>query len=117
MKFLVDAHLPRRMVRWLVADGCDAIHTFELSSANRTPDRELAATADRDERILITKDGDFVDSHLLLHQPTKLLLVTTGNISNRQLEQLVVPLISRIVAEFQNNSFVELGVSGIIIRG
>jgi hypothetical protein len=45
------------------------------------------------------------------------LLVTTGNISNPMLEQLVVPLIPRMAADFQQRSFLELGPSGIIIRG
>ena len=41
MKFLVDAHLPRRLVGWFVAAGCDINHTFDLPLANRTPDDEV----------------------------------------------------------------------------
>lgn len=66
---------------------------------------------------MVTKDSDFVDSHLLKGQPTKILLVSTGNISNRDLEQLVVPLIADIVREFQTNSFLELDRSGLTVRG
>jgi predicted nuclease of predicted toxin-antitoxin system len=33
------------------------------------------------ERIVVTKDRDFLDSFLLRQQPYKLLLVTTGNIT------------------------------------
>lgn len=117
MKLLIDAHLPRRMVRWLTDAGCDAIHTLDLPQGNRTSDRELSEFADREERILVTKDADFVNSHLLSRQPTKLLLVTTGNISNRQLEQLVAPVVAQIVAEFENHFFLELGPSGVTIRG
>ncbi|MEX2167805.1 MAG: DUF5615 family PIN-like protein [Pirellulales bacterium] len=117
MNLLVDAHLPRRMAGWFVAAGCDAIHTLDLPLANRTPDWKIIETADRDQRVLATKDGDFVDSHLLLGQPAKLLLVTTGNINNQNLEKLAVPLISAIIADFQVHSFLELGPSGIIIRG
>lgn len=40
-----------------------------------------------------------------------------GNISNRDLEALVVPLIPDIVREFQTHSFLELGRAGIVIRG
>lgn len=73
--------------------------------------------ADQNKRVLVTKDGDFVNSHLLMGRPAKLLFVTTGNISNRDLERLLVPLIPRIVADFEQHSFLELGQSGIIIRG
>lgn len=117
MRFLIDAHLPRRMVGWLATGGCDGFHTLDLPLGNRTPDESLAQIADQQERILVTKDGDFVDSHLLHHQPAKLMLVTTGNISNRDLESLVSPLIPRIVADFQEHSFLEIGQSGITIRG
>jgi predicted nuclease of predicted toxin-antitoxin system len=93
MKFLIDAQLPRQMVGWFAAAGCNAGHTLELPLGNRTPDKDITDFANRDQRVLVTKDGDFVDSHLLSGQPAKLLLVTTGNISNRALEHLTVPLI------------------------
>jgi len=117
MRFLIDAQLPRRMVGWLAAAGCDATHTLDLLLHNRTPDKDITEFANQDRRVLVTKDGDFVDSHLLLGQPAKLLLITTGNISNPALERLIVPLIPRIVADFQQHSFLELGQSGIDIRG
>jgi hypothetical protein len=40
-----------------------------------------------------------------------------GNISNRDLEALVVPLIPDIIREFQTHSFLELGPAGIVVRG
>jgi predicted nuclease of predicted toxin-antitoxin system len=115
MKFLVDAQLPRRMVGWLTAAGSDVLHALDLPLGNRTPDEEVIETAEQDRRIVATKDADFVN--LLSGRPAKLLFVATGNISNRELEQLVVPLIPRILAAFQTHSFLELGRSGIIVRG
>jgi predicted nuclease of predicted toxin-antitoxin system len=105
------------MVGWLTAAGCEATHTLDLPPGNRTPENDVTKIADRDERALITKDGDFVDSHLLHGQPAKLLLVTTGNISNRALELLMVPLIPRMLIDLQQHSFLELGPSGINMRG
>jgi predicted nuclease of predicted toxin-antitoxin system len=35
MNFLVDAQLSRRMTTWLTATGCNALHTLDLSDANR----------------------------------------------------------------------------------
>jgi predicted nuclease of predicted toxin-antitoxin system len=116
MNFLVDAQLPRRMASWFAASGCDAIHTLDLPLGNSTTDRDILLHADQDKRILVTKDGGFVDSHLLLGQPAKLLLVTTGNISNRELERLAIPLIPKIISGFQSDSFLELGAAGISIR-
>ena len=67
--------------------------------------------------MLISKDSDFVNSHLLSARPAKLFLVSTGNIGNRELEQVFVPLIPTIVAEFQIHVFLELGRAGIVVRG
>jgi predicted nuclease of predicted toxin-antitoxin system len=117
MKFLVDAQLPRRMVGWLNAAGCDAVHTLDLPDGNRTTDQQIIDLADQDQRAVVTKDADFVDSHILHARPAKLLLISTGNISNRDLETLTVPLIPDLVREFQAHSFLELGRAGIVIRG
>jgi Domain of unknown function (DUF5615) len=40
MKFLVDAHLPRRLAHRLRAWGHEAIHTLDCPRGNRTPDEE-----------------------------------------------------------------------------
>src|SRR5690242_17901452 len=117
MNFLVDAQLPRRMTAWLAAAGCNALHTLDLPDGNRTTDEQINDVAEREQRVVVSKDADFVDTHLLRGRPAKLLLISTGNISNRDLEALVVPLIPDIVREFQTHSFLELGQTGIVVRG
>lgn len=113
----VDAQLPRRVAAWFTATGCDAVHTLDLPNGNRTSDQEVIDTADREGWVVITKDADFVDSHLLHGRPAKLLLVSTGNISSRELESLLLPLITDLVREFQTSSFLELDRSGLTVRG
>ena len=113
MKFLIDAQLPQRMIDWLRIADCDAVHTRLLRAGNRTTDEQVMEVADREQRVVVTKDADFVNSHLLDGRPAKLLLVSTGNISNRELEALTAPLIP----DFQSHFFLEIGFSGIVIRG
>jgi predicted nuclease of predicted toxin-antitoxin system len=117
VKFLIDAQLPRRMSGWLKAGGGDALHTLDLPARNRTPDADVTGHADREGRIVITKDADFVDSHLLHGHPERLLLVSTGNISNDELNALMAPLIPDILREFRTGRFVELTRAGLIVRG
>lgn len=117
MKFLVDAQLPRRVAGWLAAAGCDAAHTLDLPDGNRTTDAQVIDLADGEQRAVVTKDADFVDSHALHARPAKLLLVSTGNLSNADLEALMLPLIPAIVHEFRTHAFIELGKSGLVIRG
>jgi predicted nuclease of predicted toxin-antitoxin system len=76
MKFLVDAHLPRRLVLRLREAGHDAVHTLDLPNGNRTSDAQVNAISIAEQRVVITKDSDFVDSFLLQKLPWKLLLVS-----------------------------------------
>ena len=117
MKFLIDAQLPRRMTAWLRNASHDAIHTLDLPDQNRTTDEDVIDCADQEQRVVVSKDADFVNSHLLRGRPAKLLLISTGNLSNRELENIFVSLITDIAQEFQVHSFIELGRSGIIVRG
>ena len=78
MKFLVDAQLPARLAKFLTGKGHDAIHSSDLPDGNRTPDSEIALRADEDGRVVVTKDRDFRDTHLLHRTPRRLLVVATG---------------------------------------
>lgn len=105
------------MVAWLTVAGHDAIHTLDLPDGNRTTDEQVIDLADLEQRVVVSKDADFVDSHLLRGRPAKLLLISTGNISNRDLEALLTSSIPAIAHEFSSYSFLELGHLGIVIRG
>ena len=89
MRMLFDAQLPRRLAMRLQELGHDVVHTLDLPRANRTTDRELIEIAERQNRIVVTKDGDFVVSHLINSQPANLLLISTGNIDNATLGRLM----------------------------
>lgn len=116
MNFLVDAQLPHRLVLHLRLAGHNALHTFDLPHGNRTLDGEINDISVRNQRIVVTKDADFVDSFLLVRRPYKLLLVSTGNIKNAELDALFVPQIPAIVAVFRDHSFVELTRTGLIVH-
>ena len=109
MRFLVDAQLPKCFCGWLTDAGCDVVHTLELPQGNRTTDNEILDVAERDQRIVVTKDDDFVQSFLVNGRPSKLLLVSTGNIANSELEQIVRAHVHEIVEAFETAAFVELG--------
>jgi predicted nuclease of predicted toxin-antitoxin system len=117
MNFLVDAQLPRRLARRLREAEHDALHTLDLPAGNRTTDIEINALSLRESRVVITKDADFVNSYLLTGQPYKLLLISTGNITNTELEALFVPNIPVIVSALQTNSYIELTRTTLIIHG
>lgn len=108
MNFLIDAQLPRRLMYTLREAGHDALHTLDLAHGNRTSDAEINELSVRDRRAVITKDTDFVDSFLLFGRPYKLLLVSTGNITNADLEPLFVLQIPVIAEAFATYDYLEL---------
>ena len=116
MKFLVDAQLPRRLAHFLGSVEHGALHTLDLPSGNATSDAELCNICRREQRVLVTKDLDFTDSFLLKNEPARLLLISTGNINNRELEALFRAGLSDIVTAFASSSFVELDRDGVIIH-
>lgn len=117
MRFLVDAQLPWHLAKALSAEGHDAVHTYSLPAKNQTPDADLHRLADQDGRILITKDSDFVASHLLEGKPALLLLVSTGNISNEELWSLFRANLEAIEKEFKSGVFVEINRTELILHG
>lgn len=116
MNVLLDAHLPRRLVAVFRAAGHDAIHTLDLPDGNATSDAEILAVAEREQRVVVTKDTDFVDSFLLHGRPANLLLITTGNIDNATLEHLLVQAIPAIAAGFAQHTYLELSRTALIIH-
>ena len=100
----------------LVAAGHDAIHTSNLPYGNRSTDVRIAEIADQDSRVVVTKDRDFRDGHLLSGTPRRLLVIATGNITNVALLALVETHLEVIVAAFDDADFLELAPGALIIH-
>jgi len=116
MKFLVDAQLPLRLACCLQDAGHDVLHTRELPNQNSTPDSTINQISLEQERIVITKDLDFLESFLIRQQPYKLLLVTTGNIKNSELEALFLNNLSQIVELLEQHNYIELSRKALIVH-
>lgn len=116
MNFLIDAQLPRRLAYHLHAAGHNALHTLDLLHGNRTTDSAISDLSMWERRVVVTKDADFVNSFLVLGRPYKLLLISTGNITNSALEALFVPNIPALVTAFLTYSYVELTSTTLIVH-
>ena len=114
MRFLIDAQLPATLAQLLRELGHDAVHVSALPEGNSTIDAEVARAADDGERVLVTKDRDFRESHLLACKPRALLMVTTGNIANRELLALFRKHLDAIVDFLGGAALVELANDRLI---
>ncbi|MEZ4826157.1 MAG: DUF5615 family PIN-like protein [Bacteroidia bacterium] len=75
MKFIIDAQLPLGLQKWLLDKGYDVIHTNDLPPVDQ-------------DRVVISKDSDFFKHYLLNNTPRRLLMISTGNIINKELIRL-----------------------------
>ena len=117
MKFLLDAQLPKKLSLFLSYRGHDSLHTLDLPRKNRSKDSELNTFSVDDKRVLISKDMDFVESLLISDKPYKLLYVNTGNIRNKELQELFVVNLEKLVEALEENRFVELTNESIVVHG
>ena len=116
IKFIVDAHLPKKLSELLIELGHDSIHTLDLIDKNATDDNIIRKISVNELRVVITKDSDFEDSFLLQRIPPKLLLVTTGNIQNKHLIKLFSDNIFEIINLFEDNNFIEIDRDEITVH-
>jgi predicted nuclease of predicted toxin-antitoxin system len=117
VKFIVDAQLPARLASFLADAGHDALHTTQLPEGNRTTDAAIAKLADEDGRVVVTKDRDFRDGHLLGGSPQRLLVVATGNITNAALLGLFRTNLAEIEGAFEEVDFVEMRPTALVLHG
>lgn len=115
MKFLIDAQLPARLAEFLNQAGHDAVHTLGLPNGNRSTDRQVAERADADGRVVVTKDRDFREGHLLARTPRQLLVIATGNITNNELLSLFELHLEAIVSGFEEADFAELSQGTLML--
>jgi predicted nuclease of predicted toxin-antitoxin system len=116
MKFLVDAQLPYGIALFLRDKGFDALHTNDLPDKEYTTDTQIRSISVSENRIVITKDYDFVDSFILKKIPEKLLIVTTGNIKNKQLFSLWRNNLDLIIFLFETHNLIELSSDDVIAQ-
>jgi predicted nuclease of predicted toxin-antitoxin system len=114
MKFIVDAQLPKSLADFLIYKGFDALHTLDLPAKNKSQDHQIIELALSQNRVVITKDGDFLDSYLIKQQPEKLILVRTGNITNKNLIKIFSNNLDLIISLITQSNLVEINKSEII---
>jgi predicted nuclease of predicted toxin-antitoxin system len=114
MKFIVDAHFPKRLSKWLNDRGHDSIHTSDLPKGNNTLDIEIIEKSIEENRIIISKDSDFFKYRIVKGVPDKILMITTGNILNTELINLFEENFNNIVESFESGKKV-IELSNLIV--
>jgi len=106
MTFLIDAQLPPALCRWLEARGEQAIHVSEIGLV-AARDAAIAAHAETNNMVLVSKDEDFV----ILRLPDRFALIWLwcGNTTNRALALWLEPRWAEIRALLdRRENFIEV---------
>jgi len=66
MDFLIDVHLPISLSKFLGKQvGCKSTHVNQILQKWHTTDVEICKYADENNLVVISKDGDFKNSHFI----------------------------------------------------
>ena len=114
MKFIVDAQLPKSLSDFLIGKGLDSIHTLDLPNKNKTKDGQIAKLANDEDRIVITKDVDFLESFIVKAEPKKLIIVKTGNISNFELLTVFKDNLPMLLKMISRSNLLEISRTEIV---
>ncbi|NBC15557.1 MAG: hypothetical protein GVY09_19880 [Gammaproteobacteria bacterium] len=115
MRVLCDVHIPYGLIKRLREMGVDATHVNRILDGSATTDAAISAFVDVNGMLLITKDGDFRDTHFLNGIPARLLRITLGNLSNAELTAQIEahwPTITQIAGN--ERCYIELSRDGIV---
>ncbi|SFE74746.1 DUF5615 family PIN-like protein [Thermoflexibacter ruber] len=113
-KFLVDAQLPYGLAQKLNNLSYDTLHTKDIpDTQNHTSDDTLISIATKQDRIIISKDADFVDTVRISKVLKQLVYVTTGNIKNKELITIFENNIAYIAQLLENHRIIEVSREGV----
>lgn len=74
LNFIFDTQLPPILAERLNEKGHDAIHATHFKNGHFLNDTQIREIATREERIVITKDKDFLDYFLIKGAPPNVLV-------------------------------------------
>ncbi|MGB0563343.1 MAG: DUF5615 family PIN-like protein [Spirulinaceae cyanobacterium] len=110
MKVWLDAQLPPNLAPWLrTTFHLDAFALRELALRD-AQDIAIFEAAKTQNAVIMTKDSDFIDLVCRLGSPPQILWLTCGNMTNRNLRQLLTATLPDALEHLQQGeAIVEIG--------
>ncbi|NER88736.1 MAG: hypothetical protein F6K20_07550 [Moorea sp. SIO2C4] len=106
MKIWIDAQLPPTLANWLSTTfGLEAfaLRDLDLRDAH---DIEIFEAARSQNAVIMTKDSDFIDLVCRLGTPPQILWLTCGNVTNRNLRQLLSATLPDALEQLQQGEMI-----------
>ena len=99
MKFLIDQQLPRRLARWLLSKGHEAVHVLD-ARLERASDLDIWRHAESHGFVILTKDDDF-SAVASTGVKAQVVWLRFGNCSNDDLIARVEKAWPSLIAELE----------------
>jgi len=112
--FIVDTQLPPSLAVYLTVKGFDSVHTTFYTDGHLLQDNEIIDKAINENRIIITKDSDFLDNYILRGSPPKVIIIQLGKISNKELFSYFDKNLNKTISLLKTNNLVIMSKTNII---
>jgi predicted nuclease of predicted toxin-antitoxin system len=101
LEFWIDVNLPPSLATWLHSEfGVNAISFRDLNLLNASDNLVYKLAAGAVTTVIITtKDIDYIQMSSVEKKP-KILLITTGNISNKELKSILLKAFPQALEKF-----------------
>lgn len=113
-KYIVDANFSKKIATLLHSHDLDVIHVADLTQGTKTKDREINLISIRENRIVITRDHDFLDSYFSSPRPYKILFISDFYQKESKIIAYLQDHISEINELFESHGLIELKNGEII---
>ncbi len=114
LKYIIDASVTRHVLKRFEAVGMDVVHVLDLQGESPMKDREINLISIREDRIVMTKDYDFVESFMQSKRPYKLLFISSDD--EAQWRAVFLTHFDAIQEHFMNADLVEIGKDGLVFH-
>ncbi|MBE9210712.1 DUF5615 family PIN-like protein [Nostoc sp. LEGE 06077] len=106
MKLWIDSQLPPTLASWVISSfGIEALSLRDIGLRD-AKDIEIFEAARIANVIIMTKDSDFVDLVCRLGIPPQILWLTCGNVTNRNLRQLLTIILPDALQQLRQGEMI-----------
>jgi predicted nuclease of predicted toxin-antitoxin system len=106
VKIWIDAQLPPTLANWLATTFSIEAYSLRDLALRDAQDIEIFEAARSENALVMTKDSDFIDLVCRLGSPPQILWLTCGNVTNRNLRQLLIATLPDALERLQQGEMI-----------
>jgi len=102
MRIWIDAHISPGIAAWLNETFDHEAQSLRGLGLRDADDLTIFMKAKESDVIFVTKDSDFVDLIETRGSPPKVILLKTGNTTNRRLREIFASHLNEAISRFED---------------